>query len=397
MKAYPATSHPRVAIFRSILLPLSETFVRAQAEALQGFDPVYVGLRRGSALPPAARPCVYLGGPAGKRSVPRELAYYGTGRAPRFFAAIRSFDPVLIHAHFAPDGVVALPIKRALGLPLAVSLHGYDVTMTDTTLGGSPSGRMFLLRRQQLRREAAVFLCVSRFVRECALASGYPEDKLRVHYTGTDCDRFGPSSEPRDTRLILFVGRLVTKKGCSFLLDAVARLKAQGHSMRIVVIGDGPLRSGLEQQARSLDLDCEFLGAQPPEVVRSWMGRARLFCAPSVRSVDGDSEGFGMVFTEAQAMGTPVASFRHGGIPEAVEDGVTGLLAPEGDVEALAHAIQQLLYDQSLWERFSANATTWVRQHFSLQQQTRALEDIYASLVGTGPAVRQSRPALERA
>jgi len=90
-----------------------------------------------------------------------------------------------------------------------------------------------------------------------------------------------------------------------------------------------------------------------------------------------------MVFTEAQAMGTPVVSFNHGGIPEAVEDGRTGLLVPERDTPALAAAILRLLRDTNLWNDFSVHASERIRERYALDRQTRSLEDIYAAISNT--------------
>jgi colanic acid/amylovoran biosynthesis glycosyltransferase len=102
---------------------------------------------------------------------------------------------------------------------------------------------------------------------------------------------------------------------------------------------------------------------------------------PSVTAANGDSEGFGMVFAEALAMGTPVVSFRHGGIPEAVRDRVTGLLAPEGDAEALAANLLRLLRDDKLWEELSENGVRWVNKYFDIEKQTAKLEDIYTDVI----------------
>ena len=111
------------------------------------------------------------------------------------------------------------------------------------------------------------------------------------------------------------------------------------------------------------------------------MSKASVFCTPSVVAKSGDAEGFGMVFAEAQAMGVPVASFATGGIPEAVEHGITGLLAPERDTNALAENIVTLLTDAPLWTRFSAAGRERVHKHFDLAKQTAKLEQIYQQVL----------------
>ena len=119
----------------------------------------------------------------------------------------------------------------------------------------------------------------------------------------------------------------------------------------------------------------------PQGELRKWMSRASVFSVPSVTIESGASEGFGLVFTEAQAMGTPVASFATGGIPEAVSHGVTGLLAPERDVPTLAENIVQLLSDTRSWQKMSAAGIRRVRQNFDLHTQSKKLESIYMNVV----------------
>lgn len=379
----PYGSCPRVVIFRSALLPVSETFIREQAEALRRFEPVYAGLKQvRSGLPHSAR-SILLASPGARLSLLRTLLYQVSGYSPAFKARIEEVRPSLVHAHFALDGVAALPLAKHLNIPLIVSLHGYDVTSSDNSLRTSMSGLLYLLLRRQLWESAHTFLCVSEFIRETAIEMGFPRNKLRVHYTGVNCNHFSRSDVPRDGS-VLFVGRLVQKKGCQFLLDAMAEVNRALPGTALTVIGDGPLRGGLQAQASQLNIPVRFLGALPTSEVRDCMSRASIFCVPSLRADNGDSEGFGMVFAEAQAMGTPVVSFSHGGIPEAVEDGRTGLLVPERDTHALAAAMIRLLRDATLWSSFSARGSARVREKYSLESQTRILEDIYAAACAPG-------------
>ena len=358
---------------------MSETFIGEQAGALKRFEPVYAGLKEiHSGFPRSARSILLA--PSGTRfAMLKRLLYQLSGYGPAFQSQIRATQPLLIHAHFALDAIAALPLAKHLGIPLIVSLHGYDITTSDNSFKTSVSGLLFLMRRRELWERAHTFLCVSEFIRSKAIEAGFPPDKLRVHYTGVNCDTFARSDQPRDGS-ILFVGRLVQKKGCEFLINSMAEVHRTFPSAFLTIIGDGPLRNSLQAQAHRLNVPVRFLGALPTYQVRNYMSRASIFCVPSLRADNGDSEGFGMVFAEAQAMGTPVVSFSHGGLPEAVEDGRTGLLVPERDTQALAAAIIRLLGDSELWRSFSTRGSARVREVFSLKEQTRALEDIYLSV-----------------
>src|SRR6185437_507604 len=150
------------------------------------------------------------------------------------------------------------------------------------------------------------------------------------HYNGVDLARFPPGSGGPD--LVLFVGRLVEKKGVEILIEAFARARAARPGASLVIIGDGPLRPRLERRAGE---GVRFLGALPPGDVADWMRRATVLAAPSVTARDGDAEGLPNVIVEAAASALPAVGSDHSGIPEAILDGETGFIVPERDAEAL--------------------------------------------------------------
>jgi colanic acid/amylovoran biosynthesis glycosyltransferase len=376
-------SRPKVIIFRNELLPLSETFVLAQARALRTFDPVFAGVH------PAPRSLMLNPDPvfvSSSHSLMGKVArriFWRTSLAPRFFRQLRSVQPSLIHAHFALDGTAALPVRAALNIPLVVTLHGYDVSSSDESLCRSPEGKLYLRRRDELWEKATFFLCISDFIRRKALEKGFPREKLRCIYTGTDLGLFQFHSAPRDPNMILFVGRLVEKKGCNYLLDALAEVRKVRPAVRLVLIGAGPLEQALRRRAEAEKLPCEFLGMQSTQVVKEYMAGARVFCVPSITAANGDSEGLGMVFIEALAMGTPVASFDHGGIAEVVNHGKSGLLAPEGDHNTLAVNLLQLLSNDQLWKSLSDQGRRDVQNRFDIAKQTVQLEEIYLQAIAS--------------
>lgn len=364
-------------IFRERLLAPSETFIAEQAHALRHYSPVLAGLRRVEPTLQHDLPELLLSRGSGTMDKMAAMVYRRIPFAPLFIRRLRALNPRVLHAHFATDAIQALPIAKALHLPLIVSLHGCDVTPTDAHFRGSSLGRHFLSHREELFARTSVFLCVSKFIRDVALRAGFPENKLRVHYTGIDCRRFCPSDVIRDPKLILFVGRLVEVKGCEYLLRAMEIVQRSDPMARLEIIGDGPLRLELEALASRLALRACFRGTQSSaEVLRS-MSRARILCNPSVTAASGAMEAFGMVFAEAQAVGTPVVTFTNAAMPEAVKHGETGLLCPERDVGALAESLLTFLEDEGSWSSASERATTWVQGSFDIAKQTRKLEDIY--------------------
>lgn len=373
---------PSVIIFRDHLLYPSETFVLAQAQSLQNFKPFFVGSRRvtGLDLPSNSTQVINRYGASAKMI---EIPFKLWGFAPNFFHKIKRQNPVLVHAHFGPDGALAMTLSRKLQIPLMVTFHGYDATIKPEYANRFyfSGHRMYFRRREELMREAILFIAVSRFIKSKLLDQGFSPDKIRVHYIGIDVEMFRADASIMRDRTILFVGRLVEKKGCEYLIHAMNNVQAEFPDAELVIVGDGPLRSSLESLASEKLQRFRFVGWQSPEQVRGWMNRAIILCGPSITSGSGDTEGFGLVFAEAQAMGLPVVAFDSGGISEVVDNGRTGILAPEGDADGLASGIIRLLENDSLWKEFSQNARERVCSHFDLQKQTRKLEELYTEVL----------------
>jgi len=372
-----------VLIYRNDLLPISETFVLEQAKALRAFHPKFMGVGKADRSLEIPSDAILLTRNSSLFSRVRKRLYWMTGFAPYFHRRAATVNAELVHAHFGPDGITAAHIASVLGLPLIVTLHGFDVTIPRN----SPD---FYAR---VWKRASLFLCVSNFIRAKAIEAGFPEEKLRVHYIGINTSSFTPASTPANPNSVLFVSRLMPKKGCEYLLRAMAIVQAARPAVELTIIGDGPLRAQLEELAGSLRINCRFLGAQPADVVRKQLESARVFCVPSVTADNGDSEGLGMVFAEAQAMGVPVVSFEHGGIPEVVQNGVTGVLVPEKDYEALARGLLRYLTDDDFWNQSRIAGIAWIREGMELSVQTAELESIYSDVVSQYRMPGESRVA----
>ncbi|OLP20482.1 glycosyl transferase [Leptolyngbya sp. 'hensonii'] len=374
-------SKPVVALFSSLLLPPSQTFIKAQGEQLQQFTPYYVGSRLvpGLALPPERTIVVNSGNIQGQI---QEALFKLTGLAPRLYQQVRQLNPVLIHAQFGLSGALVLPLVRSLNLPLIVHFRGADATLKDDQARyASLNHWIYLRRREALKQETTLFITVSKFIQEKLLEQGFPANKIIAHYSGISLHDFSPDPALPRQPIVLFVGRLTKKKGCEYLIQAMQRVQTEQPEVELVIIGDGPLRASLETQAAQLPGRYQFLGTQVATVVRKWMNQSRLLVAPSVTATDGDSEGLPNVVLEAQAMGLPVVSTLHAGIPEGVLQGETGFLAAERNPEELAAYCLQLLQDPDLWQRFSQQGQTHVRSNFDRTHQVEILEQLYNSVL----------------
>ena len=369
-----------IIIFRNEMLHYSETFIPAQINSLSKYEPYYVGTKLiDTQQLGKAKVIVPFGG---KSRIYRQLftmtGYLWSGWLNR----IKDIKAQLIHAHFGIDGVLALPIAQKTGLPLMVTFHGYDITSNDCSkYVPGWNYETYERGRRILFKEAKLFIAVSDFIRSKLIEKGCPEEKIVVHYIGIDTDKFKPDPTVNRKPVVLFVGRLTEKKGCEYLIRAMAQVQSVMPEVELVIIGNGILKPKLEELAAQLLCRYRFLGAQPPEVVRSWMNQSRLLAVPSVTAATGDTEGAPMVVLEAQAMGLPVVGSIHAGIPELVAEGETALLAKERDFNTLAQNITYLIKDTDFWQKLSHKGQERVNTNFNLHTQTQALEKIYDSLI----------------
>jgi glycosyltransferase involved in cell wall biosynthesis len=368
-----------VLVYTSGVLPPSETFVADQARALTRWNPVLVGRQR-------ERPSLDVDDiiademrdfpvPSRLRAVPAKV----TRRVPLIRTVADRVRPHLLHAHFLTGGFDVMSTLRPLPCPLIVTAHGFDATWAGSPPETwRPDQWWHGLLRRRLLRSPVQFIAVSRFIESELVRHGASPERVVVHHTGVDTSYFAPGDCDDGPRgRVLFVGRLVEKKGVVDLLEAVTRVGATGVEIPVEIIGDGPDRQQIEAFARRERIDVLMRGVQPRHEVRAAMRRAALLCAPSKRSKTGDREGFGMVLAEAQATGTPVVATRSGGIVDAVDDERTGLLVPEGDVSALSGALQRVCTDEETRRRLGGAARPWVLEHFDLVRQTARLEQRY--------------------
>jgi len=204
---------------------------------------------------------------------------------------------------------------------------------------------------------------------------------------GVDLGRFYPRPEQVEFGRILYVGRLIERKGLPYLIEALSLLKSEYLDVKLVVIGDGPERARYEDLGRRLlGNRVEFQGAQPSERVAEEMRKAYVFSLPSVEMPNGETETFGVVHAEAQASGVPVVAFAVGGVPEVVEHGRTGFLSAQKDVVSLARHIRLLLENPTLRAEMGVRARERAERLFDIGKRAEELEDLYdqALLIGSG-------------
>jgi colanic acid/amylovoran biosynthesis glycosyltransferase len=218
--------------------------------------------------------------------------------------------------------------------------------------------------------------------------------------SGIDCDRFtfAPRHYPDDGVIrIVTTGRLVEKKGIEYGIRAIAQLAKTHSQIQYLIIGDGPLKAALQALVDELHMHevIQFLGQKKQQEIIRTLEQAQLFIAPCVTAADGNQDAPVNVLKEAMAMGLPVVSTIHGGIPELVEDGISGFLVPERDVEALATKLADLIAHPEWWVSMGKAGHDFVKSHYGLTQLNDELVDIYQHLIDpTGKFMSPTRPTV---
>jgi colanic acid/amylovoran biosynthesis glycosyltransferase len=284
----------------------------------------------------------------------------------------------VVHCHFGTVGRLAA-FLREIGVlrgRLVTTFHGVDLS---ACLREDPSLYDHLLRHGDL------FLPISDVWRQKLLSLGCRPGQTVVHRMGVEPERFAFRTrrpEAGEPVKLLTVGRLVEKKGVEYGLRAAAELARRGIKIDYVVAGDGPLRPHLERLAAALEIgpSVRFMGWRNEEQVAALMAERDMLLAPSVTDAIGDQEGIPVTIMEAMAAGMPVVSTWHSGIPELVEHGATGFLAPERDAVALAEAIQRIVRDD-LWAAMGHAGRHRVELDYDVRRLDDTLERHYRALV----------------
>lgn len=307
-----------------------------------------------------------------------QIAYYHSGWSHRVPRTLKRQRTQIIHAHFGLNGAMVLPVAQKLKIPLVVSFHGHDVGGLEEQ--NRKSLRYFRYQKlaPALFSYAEMLLCASTELAESLVEHGAPPEKVRVHHLGVDIDAFTPpNDEARDGHRLLVVGRLVEKKGIDDALRAFAQISGRFPFARLIVVGEGELRAPLVRLAKSLGLSgrVDFRGALTSAEVLIEMRRSSLLLTPSFTTSRGDRESGVIVVKEGGATGLPTVATHHGGLPEIIEEGKTGFLVGERDVNALADRLQRLLGSATLRREMGSCARLRIERLYNTRVQNEVLEE----------------------
>jgi colanic acid/amylovoran biosynthesis glycosyltransferase len=384
-------NRPKIAHFIRGFLRPTETFIGNQIATLQRYEPVVFchHLIHGHSYPSIKATALTEMLSFTQRAL--QKSFYKIFRALTPFAAnqlaesVRHSDAKILHFHYLVEARFFLPVLRRLQLPSIVSCYGWDVSLFPRTKFGY--GYYYL---QPVFREMDLFLAMSEDMKRDMMKIGCPEEKIMVHYFGNEVKRFAfpeRQYEPKKELRILFCARLAGKKAPHLLLQALKKMEDAQHDnpkWKLVFVGEGPMRRQLESSVAEFGWKdkVEFTGHMPYHDVQfvEEYKKADIYVLPSM-TVNGEKEGIPGTLIEAMASGLPCISTYHAGIPSVIDNEMQGKLVPEGDVEALAQSIKELMSSHELRGRLGRSAATRALNTLDLKEKTRELEGIYDMLL----------------
>lgn len=330
-------------------------------------------------FPPADRVVLARRPPAGRRIMGRVRRRSRVERTADWFQpAIDEVAPAVIQAHFGWSGISAYPAAERLGVPLVVSFHATDVTVFPEE---SPTHRA-AYERMFARMAGAT--AVSRFTEGQLRRAGY-SGPVEIVPAGVRLDllRQRATLAPEGAVKLLFIGRLVPRKGLDLLLRSLALLQGRDPRLTLEVVGDGPLKAESSQLVAELGLGdrVTFAGAVPQSEVRARLEGADILVIPSRTTVDGEAEGSPTVTKEAFAVGVQVVATDCGGTVETIPPEQQHEIVPEDDPRALADRIAALVEHRDAWPDRAAAGRRWVEQQFDAVVLAGRMSELYRRLV----------------
>jgi colanic acid/amylovoran biosynthesis glycosyltransferase len=381
------TKIPVVACYCATFLKPEMLHIYRQITALERVSPVVIAQKRENAarfpfdkIDTVPKPSLHFLRRFWSRQLRDKPWQLSSGELRALMNVLERKNAQLLHIYFGQIGVHLLPLIHTWENPSIVSFHGADVMVDmnkpafrDATRQMLDAVKLVLVRSESLRRAVVDLGCA--------------EKKIEVQRTGIPLHEF-PFCERNfvaaatEWRFVQAC-RLIDKKGLPVTLRAFASFLRHYPNATLTIAGEGPLLRQLKNLARELKIDGHvlFTGFISQEQLRDIYYASHIFLHPSETGADGNQEGVPNSMLEAMASGLPVFATQHGGIPEAIENGVSGVLVPEGSADELACALLNAVQDPGFLSRVARAGAEVVREWFDLSAQARRLEDTYLGMM----------------
>lgn len=351
----------------------SETFIRAHIEQL----PIRVHALYGYPLPESTGEgdSLYSYGLSQRilNNAGTKLFGYGNGWLQRrkLIQYLKRNQVKAVLAEYGHTGVAMMEVCQKAKIPLIVHFHGHDAYHNKIL---DHEGKKY----PELFEKADALIVVSKDMYQQLLHLGAPSEKIYINPYGVKVSQFCGADPANAAPVFISVGRFVDKKAPHLTIMAFSQVLESSPKARLIMIGDGPLVEVCHQivQALAITHSVEFRGACSHEQVAKEFKSARAFVQHSMRTSYGDSEGTPVAILEASAAGLPVVATRHAGIKDVILDGESGFLVEEGDVHAMARAMDQLVHDPALAAQLGQKGKTHIRNSYSMEMSITNLWNI---------------------
>ena len=367
------SARPRVSYLLKRYPRLSQTFVLNEMLELERQGVELVVLARDGSGETIAHPSTRL------LSAPvhylRELEPREERWAEVAASLLRELRVDHVHAHFATwAAAAAMRASELAGVPYSFTAHATDIYCDTVDVAA-------LVERMARASFVVTVSDANRRHLEWLLRDAGREGRVVRLYNGLDLERLRPFDGERRQGLVVAVGRLIEKKGFCDLIEAARLLAVRGTDVQTVIVGDGPERARLQEQVDRSGLRerVQLLPALAQQDVLALIRCASAFALPCVIGADGDRDGLPTVLLEAMALGIPAVSTTVSGIPEMIEDGVSGLLVGQRQPAALADALGRLLGSEELRARLASGALSVMRERFSIRRNVALLSERFAT------------------
>ena len=298
--------------------------------------------------------------------------------AAPFFQRKASYD--IIHCHFGQNGLKGALLRRAgvIRGKLITTFHGFDISGYIDRHGHRIYNPLF--------STGDLFLPISERWKNRLVELGCNENKILVHRMGVDCDKFAFSPRKRDPNgsvTVVTIARLIEKKGVEYGIKAIAKIVKNHNKLQYIIIGSGPLLKAMRRLVRALRVEdsVKLLGRKRQQEVIEILNKSHILIAPSVTGSDGNQEGIPSALRSASWTAMPVVSTQHSGINELVENGVTGFLVPERDIDSLANRILYLIVHPDICLQMGLAAREHIVEYFNIHKLNNRLTEIYQGLL----------------
>lgn len=286
----------------------------------------------------------------------------------------------ILHCHFGPIGNMGIQLKL-IDAPIKkyiTTFHAADLTVFFNTNDESSYSNLF--------DTCDLILPISYRWKEKLAELGCDRNKIVVHRMGVNCRLFNYRERiyPKHGNVkLISVARLTEKKGIKYSIQALSNLIQQFKNVEYNIVGEGPLKKELIELVNQINLNdyVQLLGQKSQDEVRILLDQSHILIAPSVTAKDGDQEGIPVALMEAMAMGLPVISTQHSGIPELIENNVSGLLVPERDEKALEKAISFLLSNPGKWAQYGQKGRKRIEEEYEINKLNKKLEANFSELL----------------